>query len=255
MTEDSPFRPTAGDALPGGRNPEGPAVAVPLEVAAVAGRAWEITLRSKSVVAAAVLIPLIPQLTGAVASQILQALATEARDPEEQLRYLLPALGLRLLTTLVALWLTLGQVRVVSRLARGLDAEGLMVFGELGRYPAALGVWLMASVAIGAGTCFFVVPGLIASVGLGFALFALIDQDLGPVDALSESWRLTDGHKLRVFLVGLAVASGALLVSVATLGLGLVVAAPVLVLSQGVMYHSLLHLQPRLDGARSPEGP
>lgn len=245
MTNGNPFQPSPGDALPAGANPEGTQPPVPLEVSAVLERSWELLQRSPGVMAATILIPAIPQLVGSIGSQFLQAMMQRARSEDEIALYAGLALVVQLVTTLVALWLTLGQVRIVTRLVRGLDAEALMLFNETPKYPGAIVAWFLMGTAIVAGTCLFVIPGMIAAIGLSFTFYALVDQDLGPVDALSESWRLTEGYKLQLFLVSLVVSLGALVAGCATLGVGFFVAVPLLVLVQGVMYHSLLHLQPK----------
>ena len=81
------------------------------------------------------------------------------------------------------------------------------------------------------------------AVGLQFGLYVLVDQGAGPVEALKESWRLTDGYKITVFLVNTLFSVGVVAFSCVTLGLMPAIAAPVLALTQAVMYHSLVHIQ------------
>jgi uncharacterized membrane protein len=72
-------------------------------------------------------------------------------------------------------------------------------------------------------------------------MFALVDQDLGPLESLRESWRLTDGHKLTLFVVYIVMGILALGVTCLTCGIGYFAVLPILSLAQGVIYHALMH--------------
>jgi len=100
--------------------------------------------------------------------------------------------------------------------------------------------YLAASV----GLALLVVPGIIVMVVFGYYPFFIIDQGLGPVDALKASAALTEGVRLKLFGFGLVVILlyllGALLV-----GLGLFVAAPVVLVSVAHVYRQLLSQTPR----------
>ena len=68
------------------------------------------------------------------------------------------------------------------------------------------------------------IPGIIASLGLGFATYLVVDRGMQPVASLKESWRITKGNKWRIFLLGLALTGvnilGALALVVGLLGVG-----------------------------------
>jgi hypothetical protein len=243
MSNDNPFTPPVGAELPGGANTGDRLDPAPLEAGAVLARCWELLQRSPGVVLGSVFIPVVPQMTGSIGVAVLDAILQESPGDEE-LYVLVPLrIGIQVVTGLVGLWLTLGQCRIYTRLARGLDAELLMLFGEGGRMPSAFVVSFLMTLGIMAGLCLLLVPGLVLAIGWSFALYALIDRDLGPIDAISESWRLTDGHKGEVFLVSFLLSIAALLGTCLTLGLGFVLLMPLLTLAQGVMYHSLMHAQ------------
>lgn len=238
---DNPFRAPDGADLPQGANVGDRLDPVPLDVGAVLTRCWELFQRTPGVVLGSVLLPAVPQFVGTIGMTILDQLVQQARDEQQILVLFSVRMGIQLVTSLVGLWLTLGQCRIYTRLARGLDAEVLMLFGEARTMPTAFLASILLMAGVSAGLCLFVVPGIALAIGWGFAFFAMVDQDLGPVDALSESWRLSDGRKLQVFVVGLLLGLLGLVGSCATLGLGALVLLPVLTLAQGVMYHSLLH--------------
>lgn len=79
---------------------------------------------------------------------------------------------------------------------------------------------IVAAVLIGIGLLLLILPGVFLAVCFYFSRPLIAVEDRGFVDALAESWRLTRGHRLRVFalfvivvLVGLAVSAPTTLVS------------------------------------------
>ena len=66
------------------------------------------------------------------------------------------------------------------------------------------GVSLLLGLAVLVGTIFLIVPGIFLAVKLIFAPFLVIDKNMGPMEALQESWALTGGIFWKIFLAGLA---------------------------------------------------
>ena len=67
-----------------------------------------------------------------------------------------------------------------------------------------LGTYLLELLIVIAGFVLFVIPGIIASLGLVFATYLVIDRGMQPIASIKESWRITNGNKWRIFLLGLA---------------------------------------------------
>ncbi|MES0403793.1 MAG: DUF975 family protein [Hyphomicrobium sp.] len=89
-----------------------------------------------------------------------------------------------------------------------------------------LGAQFLAAIIIFVGLLLLIVPGFIAALGLLFVPYVVIDRGAGPINALKESWRITNGNKWQLFLFGL-VLSGLNLVGVLLLVVGLLVTVPV----------------------------
>jgi len=89
-----------------------------------------------------------------------------------------------------------------------------------------LGAQFLVAIIIFVGLLLLIVPGIIAALGLLFALYVVIDRGAGPINALKESWRITNGNKWQLFLFGL-VLSGLNLVGFLLLVVGLLVTVPV----------------------------
>jgi uncharacterized membrane protein len=64
-----------------------------------------------------------------------------------------------------------------------------------------LGAEFLVALIIAAGFVLFLIPGVIASVGLSFATYLVVDRGAGPMDAIKESWRITKGNKWQLFLL------------------------------------------------------
>jgi len=93
-----------------------------------------------------------------------------------------------------------------------------------------VGTGILVSLAIIVGLILLIVPGVIIALMFMFSAFIVIDRELGPIDAMAGSNRITRGHKwsllglvLMLFLINLL---GALAFVV-----GLLVSVPVTVLA------------------------
>ena len=92
-----------------------------------------------------------------------------------------------------------------------------------------------------------IIPALVISLVFGFALYLVVDKDLGPIESLKESARITKGHRLQIFLLLLAVL-GINILGIVALLVGLLVTIPVTVLAMVHAYRTLsetLSLTPR----------
>ena len=97
------------------------------------------------------------------------------------------------------------------------------------------------SVIVLVGCVLLIIPGIIAAIGLSQTFYVLQDQpQLGAEGAIRESWRLTwtNGHMWKVFFMNILVffvGLGGLL----ALGVGLLVALPLISVMGGGLYEEL----------------
>lgn len=122
-------------------------------------------------------------------------------------------------------------------------------FGEVfsgGRYFGGMLVsQLLFSLALLFGLALCIVPGVIVGLGCQFYALLVVDKNLTAVDALKESWRLTTGHKLQLFVLGLLF-FGIVLAGLIACCIGaLVVSAPLVTLAATVVYMKLSGEEPR----------
>jgi hypothetical protein len=90
------------------------------------------------------------------------------------------------------------------RAARGIKPEVSDLFVPFQRcYVPAVAAGLLVEIVLIVGFVLLVVPGIILAVRLSFVPFLVVDEGLGPTEALFESWRRTGGHSWTIFGTGL----------------------------------------------------
>ena len=102
---------------------------------------------------------------------------------------------------------------------------------------------VLTGIAVIVGLVLLIVPGIIVMLMLLFVKYAVVDKNLGPIEALKESARITKGHRIDL----LVLLSLALLVNIAgalCVLIGLLVSVPVTYLSMVHAYRTLQKLAP-----------
>lgn len=67
-------------------------------------------------------------------------------------------------------------------------------------------VSVIVFVAIVVGTVFLILPGIFLAVSLVFAVLAVVVEDAGVIESLRRSWSLASGNRIRLFVLGFALA-------------------------------------------------
>jgi hypothetical protein len=208
------------------------------EIGPVLTRSWELFKDNLGVILGATIIA---ALINGLFSGINQGLQSYAAGADSGL--LASTIGIVVLTVglvgwVVQTYISLGFIRLFLKAARNEGPQIADLFSG-GRYlvPGIIASLLVA-LGVSLGFLLLVVPGVILSLGWMFTQLLLVDKNLGPVDAIKESWRITQGEKGGLFLWALVVL-GVLLVGVMACGIGLFVAAPVVGLGTTLIYLDL----------------
>lgn len=113
------------------------------------------------------------------------------------------------LMTLVMLVLA-GPIRggyelAMLRMVRG-DQSVLFadLFAGFSKFIKLFLTMLAITLLVCLGLLLCIVPGIIVMVGLWPAYLLVMEDDLDPIEALKAAWALTDGHKMNLFVLGLA---------------------------------------------------
>lgn len=101
-------------------------------------------------------------------------------------------------------------------------------------------VTILYSLAVLIGLILLVIPGIIISLAYQFGGYIVIDRNMGPVEALKESARITKGHRWELFWLLLLVVGLNVLGALALL-IGLLVTIPVTCIAIVHAYRTLGH--------------
>lgn len=86
------------------------------------------------------------------------------------------------------------------RLIRGQEAELNHIGGVKKFYIPLLITHIIVAVGVVFGFVMLIVPGVIMALGWSFVGIVIVDKNLGYVEAIKASWRLTYGYKLDLFI-------------------------------------------------------
>ena len=160
-----------------------------------------------------------------------------------------------LLVLLIAGPMRGGYDLAMLRMVRGDQSVSFAdLFAGFPKFINLMLTMLLGALIVATGVLFCVVPGVIAGIGLWPAYLLVMEDDLGPVDAIKGAWRLTNGHKMELFILGLAnfvlVIAGLL-----TCCVGLLVAGPVAQLAWMGAYDELRRARVAIPALHRGEPP
>jgi uncharacterized membrane protein len=124
------------------------------------------------------------------------------------------------------------------RAARSEKLDTKDMLAPFSNYFNAVLANLLVAIVVGIGIVFLVVPGIILACKLAFVPYLVVDRKLDAIEAFKESWRMTGGHAVEIFLIWLlAIPIG--IAGVILLGVGLIVSAMWVGLALASMYHTV----------------
>jgi uncharacterized membrane protein len=139
------------------------------------------------------------------------------------------------LSSLVDLFLGLGLARIGLNLVSGKAADISMLFGEGRKLVPMAAASIMYYAMVVVGLILLIVPGIYLALRFSQFGVAIVDKDMGAIESLKYSARLTEGNKMNLFglyvLCILVVLAGILALLV-----GLLAALPVVYLAPYVAY-------------------
>lgn len=132
-------------------------------------------------------------------------------------------------------FLSLGVTRIGLNLVSGKAAEVGMMFGEGRKLLRALGATILFGVAFFVGLLLLIVPGVYIALRYGQYLMAIVDRDLGIMEAFHYSSSITTNNRGNILLLGLLSFAIAMAGMIACF-VGLIFAIPVVWLTSIVAY-------------------
>lgn len=145
--------------------------------------------------------------------------------------------GMLFVVTLASLFLMGGLIRMALKQVRGETLKIGDMFSVTDVIGPLIGTALLVTVIGSIGSLFFVVPGLIAYGVMMFALPLVVDQRLGPIEAITKSFEMLKNDWLMATLFYFVTAMIGGLGGIAC-GVGMVFTYPIWILSIVLTYRN-----------------
>lgn len=139
---------------------------------------------------------------------------------------------------LVSMLASCGTVKILLDIHDGRGGDFADLFTNVDPFVSFLLGSLLLGLIVAIGTVLLIVPGIYLGIRFSMFSFAVVDEGLGPVEALKRSWELTEGQALNLFLLGLVFA-GLEIAGVIALCVGIFVAVPVVMMGSVFVYRRL----------------
>lgn len=140
-----------------------------------------------------------------------------------------------LLEQCVSIFLSLGLARIALNIVSGKESSPGLMFSGGGQFLKAIVASTLFGLMVLIGFLLLIAPGVYLSIRYGQYLTAIVDRNMGIMEAFSYSSRLTQNTRGKIFIFHLF---SFLLAVAGTLvcGLGLIIVLPMLWLSNVVIY-------------------
>ncbi|HEY3375749.1 MAG TPA: hypothetical protein VGK02_11925 [Candidatus Aquicultor sp.] len=138
----------------------------------------------------------------------------------------------------VQIIVSIGAINIANKLT----LEQKVAFSDLSSsyrlFFRFLGSSILAGIIALIGFILLIIPGIILAIRLQFYMYLIVDKNAGAIEALQQSWNMTKGLTGRLFLFGSLLFLIEIL-GVLALGVGILVAIPVIYLAQAYVYRIL----------------
>jgi uncharacterized membrane protein len=160
-------------------------------------------------------------------------------------------IGTFLLSTIVSLLVGMGWIRVALTVVDGGTPSLNQLFRTDDVIPYAIASFLLG-IAVGLGLVLFIVPGIYLLARYGFTTYAIVDEGLGIGAAFQRSSDITEGHRGKLVLFGLALV-GLNLLGLLAFIVGVILTSGVTILAVAFVYRRISGAPVAdLDGPRQP---
>ncbi len=131
-----------------------------------------------------------------------------------------------------------GSFYAFLRAARGDGPQVKDMFHFTENYLNVVLARLLSAFIICVGMMLFIIPGIIFACKLAFVSFLVVEEKMDAVEAVKESWRMTNGHAMTIFLFGICTIPIAL-AGLICMGVGIVVSVMWIKATLASIYHSV----------------
>src|SRR5687768_6930359 len=97
-------------------------------------------------------------------------------------------------------FISIGLTRISLKLYDGQKPELADLFSGSGVFFKYLFTTIVYAVIVAVGFILLILPGIYWAIRFAASTYVVVDKELGPLEALRESWRLTQGHVWELLL-------------------------------------------------------
>jgi uncharacterized membrane protein len=157
------------------------------------------------------------------------------------------SLGLLVLQYWLQILTGIGLIRIQLNIIDNKTAEFAQLFKSEGKFWKYFGGIILYGLIIIGGLILLIVPGIYWAIKYQFVSQLIVDKNLGPIEALKVSGKITEGYKY--WLLGFGIILGLInIATIFTLLLGLIITIPVTVMAHMYVYREL---SANVTGAKS----
>ena len=175
-------------------------------------------------------------LLAMIVSGIIQSLLS----PDQNAAVSASSVALSLISAAVGILVEMGLVTFSLRVHDSVESVKIQDLWNPKPFMRYLIGQILVGVIVIIGLILLIVPGVIAALALMFTSYLIIDKGRNPLEAIKESFRITKGHRMQLFILVVALIGINLLGAIALL-VGLIVSIPVSMLAIVHAYRKLEH--------------
>jgi uncharacterized membrane protein len=140
---------------------------------------------------------------------------------------------------LVVTWLTVGYLKIALEYKQGHKLPFSDLFNQYKYFWRFLGASVLIGIIVVLGFIALIIPGIYFALKYQFVLNLIVDKDMGVLEAMQKSAKMTKGIKMPLLGFNI-VCGGVLVLGFLALGVGILVAQPVICLADVYIYRKLL---------------
>jgi uncharacterized membrane protein len=190
----------------------------------------------------------------------IPSLGLQIHDLENLLSKLLPidpffpefeGFGMYVIFAIVFIFLIEGPVEygvayAALRAARNERVETKNIFTAFNNYKNAVLAYILVIMIIVSGIILLIIPGIVFLCKLAFVPYLIVDKKMDAVPAIKESWRMTGGHTVIIFLM-FVLAFFLSILGLILVGVGLIFAVMWIEPSFAHLYHTVSSSQTKVS--------
>ncbi len=156
-----------------------------------------------------------------------------------------------LLSWIASIFFSIAFIRISLKLVDGSKPDFPDLWLGYRAFWRYLGGSILYFLIVLGGLILLIVPGIVWGIKYSFFGYFIVDRDMGPVDAIKASGRITQDTKGQLFLLGLLF-FGIVILGALACGVGLFAAIPVTMIARAFVFRKLEAWTPALEAGAPP---